>query len=135
MFLGLSLRKNYLGIILNSELCVPLLNGVKGKINIWINKCKFIIKATWGIKSKITMILHNNRVVERMILYGYEVWYRNTNVKLNSKPPQFRVVVLVCAIKFYRIAGTDSICVVSGCPPLQLQVRCNLLSLKEKQSR
>ncbi|GBM64611.1 hypothetical protein AVEN_19356-1 [Araneus ventricosus] len=69
-------------------------------------------------------------ILERIILYGVEIWYRN-KIKMNMKLLQIQRFPLLSITKAYRTTSNEPLQILSDCTPIDLKAQM-LLELDSK---
>ncbi|GBN73172.1 Retrovirus-related Pol polyprotein from type-1 retrotransposable element R1 4 [Araneus ventricosus] len=112
----------YLGILFDLNLSFIFhLNEVQEKVFKLNEKLRRITKATWDLKPQVVKEIYKT-VVEKLIQYGSEIWYKDI-AKINNKLIQIQRQTLLGITKTYRTVSNEAIQVLSGCPPLDLKIR------------
>lgn len=68
-------------------------------------------KPTWGLNPKVIKTIYK-LVIEKIILYASEIWYRPT-AKILTKLPQLQRVSLILITKSYRTVANDTLNILS----------------------
>lgn len=111
----------YLGIIFdNNRTFIPHLNELKFRVDSISYKIRSIARATWGLSSLVVKKLYL-LVIEKIILYGCNIWFRPT-AKILQKLPQLQRASLIQMTKCYRTVSSDALNVLAGCLPLDLSI-------------
>ncbi|GBL74620.1 Putative protein in type-1 retrotransposable element R1DM [Araneus ventricosus] len=111
----------YLGIVFDPGFTfMTHLNRVQEKI-IKINENLRRIRATWGIRPEMTKEIYLT-ILERIILYGVEIWYRD-KVKINMKLLQIQRYPLLSITRTYKTTSNEALQVLSGCIPFDLKAQ------------
>ncbi|GBN99144.1 Putative protein in type-1 retrotransposable element R1DM [Araneus ventricosus] len=106
----------YLGIVIDHNLSwIPHLNYLKKKSLTLQNKLIRFCRATWGVESEVVKEIYL-RVTERILMYGSEIWYRDTAI-INRKIQSLQCNALRNITKTYKTVSTLSIQVLAGIPP------------------
>lgn len=66
--------------------------------------------------------MERNIVIEKILLYGSEAWYRN-QVRINNRLIQLHRIALLNITKCYRTVSDNAFNVLSGVVPIQLQAQ------------
>ncbi|GBO25999.1 Putative protein in type-1 retrotransposable element R1DM [Araneus ventricosus] len=112
----------YLGIVIDNKLSwIPHLNYLKEKSLKLQNKLIRFCRATWGVKPEVVKEIYL-RVTERILMYGSEIWYRDTAI-INRKILSLQRNALRNITKTYKTVSTLSIQVLAGIPPLDLSIK------------
>lgn len=119
---SISIKKNltYLGLVLDSKLNFKdHLVHLKSKIQLFssgFSKLNFFNK---GINPSILKTWYNT-VILRQILYGSEIWFPCINSHGLRKVNSIQRMALLGITRVYRSISNDALCVLTGCPPIQL---------------
>ncbi|GBM59456.1 Putative protein in type-1 retrotransposable element R1DM [Araneus ventricosus] len=97
------------------------LQRVQEKIIRINEKLRRIIRATWGLRPEMVKEVYLT-ILERIILYGVEIWYRNI-VKMNMKLLQIQRYALLSITKAYRTTLNEALQILSGCIPIDLKAQ------------
>ncbi|GIX77413.1 retrovirus-related Pol polyprotein from type-1 retrotransposable element R1 4, partial [Caerostris darwini] len=97
------------------------MNTIQDKLNSLQQKLYRITRATWGLSPTVKKDIYN-KVINRIIHYGHEIWYRD-KVKLNTKLGQLQRSGLLNITKCYKTVSTDALQVLAGVPPIDIQIR------------
>ncbi|GIY65906.1 RNase H domain-containing protein [Caerostris darwini] len=117
-----SVNLKYLGVLIDSKLTWNAhLNYVKDKINKVQNKLNRFCRATWGLEPKVKKDIYE-KVMEKLITYGHEVWYRKT-VKQDIKINQLQRIALINVTKVYKTVSSEAINILAGVPPLNIKLQ------------
>ncbi|GBN99181.1 hypothetical protein AVEN_64473-1 [Araneus ventricosus] len=112
----------YLGIFIDNKLSlIPHLNYLKEKSLKLQNKLIRFCRTTFGVKPEEVKEIYL-RVTERILMYGSEIWYRNTAI-MNRKILSLQRNALRNITKTYKTVSTLSIQVRAGIPPLDLSIK------------
>lgn len=130
--IGYTKELKYLGIIFDpNRTFLPHLNHIKEKVIKIFEKIRRIARATWGLRPRMIKEIYLS-IVERIILYGVETWYRGT-VKMKVKLLQIQRHPLLSITKAYRTISTEAVQVLSGCLPLDLKANMEAESFRRIQ--
>ncbi|GBL83809.1 hypothetical protein AVEN_132689-1 [Araneus ventricosus] len=110
---------------------MPHLNLLQPKICKITEKVRRIARATWGLKPNVVKEIYLV-ATEKILTYGSEIWYWD-KVKFNNKLLQTQRSPLLSITKANSTASTDALYVLSGCPPLDLKVRTNVMTSQHIQ--
>ncbi|GBL98946.1 hypothetical protein AVEN_227470-1 [Araneus ventricosus] len=115
----------YLGIVFDPGLTFLMhLNRVQEKIIKINEKLRRIIRATWGIKPEMVKEVYLT-ILERIILYGVEIWYKD-RVKMNMKLLQIRRYPLLSITRTYKTTSNEALQILSGCLPIDLKAQMDV---------
>ncbi|GBN28169.1 Putative protein in type-1 retrotransposable element R1DM [Araneus ventricosus] len=119
--IGYDKNIKYLGIIFDTNLSfMSHLNAIQSKVMKLHEKIKRNTRALWGLKAEVVKQIYLT-VLEKMIMYGSSVWYRNL-VKINKKLIQIQRTPLIGITKIYRTVSNEALQVLAGCPPLDIKI-------------
>ncbi|GBM24831.1 Retrovirus-related Pol polyprotein from type-1 retrotransposable element R1 [Araneus ventricosus] len=120
----------YLGIRLDPNLSfIPHLNKVLTNICTIYEKARRIERATWGLRPGIVKEIYSV-IIERIVTYGSEIWYRGT-VEQKNKLLQIQRIPLITITKCYTTVSNESLKVLSGCAPLDLKIELEIEVAKQ----
>ncbi|GBM12201.1 hypothetical protein AVEN_21009-1 [Araneus ventricosus] len=100
---------------------MPHLNKLKEKITKLQQKIYRISRATWGLKPEVIKEIYL-RVIERMIFYGKEIWFKE-NVAMREKLFQIQRTGLLAIAKTYKTVSTFALNLLTGCPPIDIKIK------------
>ncbi|GBM70354.1 Putative protein in type-1 retrotransposable element R1DM [Araneus ventricosus] len=84
-------------------------------------KLRRITRATWGVRPEMVKEIYLT-ILERIILYGVEIWYLD-RVKMNTKLLQIQRYPLLSITKAYRTTSNEALQILSGCIPIDLKAQ------------
>ncbi|GBO15079.1 hypothetical protein AVEN_69784-1, partial [Araneus ventricosus] len=117
----------YLGIIFDPNYSfMTHLQRVQEKIIRINEKLRRIVRATWGLRPEMVKEVYKT-ILEKIILYGVKIWYRN-GIKMNMKLLQIQRYQLLSITKAYRTTSNEALQVLSGsskinCMPIDLKAQ------------
>ncbi|GIX87709.1 putative 115 kDa protein in type-1 retrotransposable element R1DM [Caerostris darwini] len=107
----------YLGLIIDPKLSWNKhLTSINDKINNLQQKFFRLSRATWGLSPQVKKDIFN-KVTEKIIAYGHEIWFQN-KLKQNIRILQLQRSGLLSITKCYKTVSTDALQVMAGFPPL-----------------
>jgi ribonuclease HI len=77
-----------------------------------------ISRPTWGVKGPVVKRLYLT-AVEKMILYGSEIWYSGT-VKQDIRLLQIQRSCLLRITKCYKTVSNEALCTIAGVQPIHI---------------
>lgn len=104
------------------------MNKLKVRIDSIAYKIRNIARATWGLNPQVIKNIYL-LVIEKIILYGCNVWFRGI-AQLLQKLPQLQRSSLLAITGCYRTVSNDALSVLSGCLPVDLVIRRELEYMK-----
>ncbi|GBO11477.1 Putative protein in type-1 retrotransposable element R1DM [Araneus ventricosus] len=112
----------YLGIVFDPNQSFMIhLDRIQEKIVRLNEKLRRITRATWGLRPEMVKEIYLS-ILERIILYGVEIWYRD-RVKMNAKLLQIQRYPLLSITKAYRTTSNEALQILSGCVPIDLKAQ------------
>lgn len=112
----------YLGVVLDDKWSgLSHLERLQEKIGDFQNRMMRITRATWGISPHILKQLYLT-VTQKIIKYGAEIWYRD-NVRTNLRLIKIQRIALISITKCYRTVSSDTMSVLAGIPPIDIEIR------------
>ncbi|GBO09590.1 Putative protein in type-1 retrotransposable element R1DM [Araneus ventricosus] len=110
----------YLGIVFDPNQSFMIhLDRIQEKIVRLNEKLRRITRATWGLRPEMVKEIYLS-ILERIILYGVEIWYKD-RVKMNAKLLQIQRYPLLSITKAYRTTSNEALQILSGCVPIDLK--------------
>lgn len=83
-----------------------------------INK---FVKKKWGVKSSILKIWYQT-IIERQLCYAAAVWAMNLQFFTKRNLSAAQRIPLLGIARVYRTTSTEALCVLTGIPPIELQL-------------
>ncbi|GIY48977.1 uncharacterized protein CDAR_613771 [Caerostris darwini] len=112
----------YLVIFIDKNLSwTKHLDSITNKVSKIANKTNRISRVTWGLSPVVKKELHK-KVIEKIITYGFEIWYKD-NARQNSKLNTLQRIGLLNITKYYRTTSSDALSVLAGIPPLYITLK------------
>ncbi|GBL95363.1 Putative protein in type-1 retrotransposable element R1DM [Araneus ventricosus] len=125
--IGYTNELKYLGIVFDPNYSfMTHLQRVLEKIVKINEKLRRLVRATWGLRPELAKEIYQT-ILEKIILYGVEIWYRD-GTKMNMKLLQIQRYPLLSITKAYKTTSNEALQVLSGCLPIDLraQMTCEM---------
>lgn len=109
----------YLGISFDIRLnWLSHFDEIKKKVTNLQSKINRLSRATWGAAPPVVKEIYKV-AIEKLILYGAEIWYDGT-ARCNKKLLQIQRLALLKIAKTYTTVSTEALQILTGCEPLDL---------------
>ncbi|GBN32880.1 Putative protein in type-1 retrotransposable element R1DM [Araneus ventricosus] len=120
--IGYTNELKYLGIVFDPNYSfMTHLQRVQEKIVKINEKLRRLVRATWGLRPEMAKEIYQT-ILEKIILYGVEIWYRD-GTKMNMKLLQIQRYPLLSITKAYKTTSNEALQVLSGCLPIDLKAQ------------
>ncbi|XP_042909075.1 uncharacterized protein [Parasteatoda tepidariorum] len=115
----------YLGVVLDPRLSwIPHLEYLRTDIITFYDRLKQFSRATWGLSPNILKLIYL-QAIEKKIIYGASVWYKN-KVKINQKLLTIQRIPLLNITKCYSTTSTEALQILAGVIPIDLKIRATI---------
>lgn len=113
----------YLGLTLDAKFnWISHLENIREKIRDLASNIKKTDRRDRGLQANFRKIWYKT-VIEKQIVYGAEVWFRDLKENALSKLSSCQRLGLLTILSTYRTVSTDALCVLNGIPPLHISLR------------
>ncbi|GIY78206.1 hypothetical protein CDAR_318802 [Caerostris darwini] len=86
-----------------------------------MHKLTRITRVTWGLNPIIKKEIYK-RVIEKILTYGFELWY-NDSARQNIKLCKLQRIGLLSITKSYRTVSSDALYILAGIPPIHITLQ------------
>ncbi|GIX77396.1 putative 115 kDa protein in type-1 retrotransposable element R1DM [Caerostris darwini] len=112
----------HLGLVMDKQLSWhPHLDYVTSKITKLMQKINRTTRVYWGLSPPVKKEIYK-RVLEKIMLYGHEIWF-NGKAKQVGKLNKLQRIGLLNVTKCYRTVSTDALQILAGIPPIEVTLR------------
>lgn len=123
----------YLGIIIDNKLTwIPHLNFLKEKISLFTANINKVRGVNWGTSRELLRVWYEV-ITQKQIEYASEIWSPYLNSHGYRKLSALQRSAVLSFVNAYKSTSTDAVLVLSGIPPihLQLQKLNNIFKIKK----
>lgn len=113
----------YLGIIIDNKLnWIPHLNYLKEKISLFTANINKVRGVHWGTSRELLRVWYEV-ITQKQIEYASEIWSPSLNAHGFRKLSALQRSAVLSFINAYKTTSTDAVLVLSGIPPIHLQLQ------------